>query len=82
MAKLPPALASDLSKSMGMGATAMAPPPEDDKSDPDSMSEMDHCMSDFVDAVTSGDKDAMMSTLKDLFEAFKEEDADQDASES
>jgi hypothetical protein len=80
MPKLPPALASDLSKSIGM------PPPPDNGADDmgddsDSMSEMDHCISDVADAIVSGDKDQIMSSLKDLFEAAKEEDSDQDSSE-
>ena len=75
---LPMALSSIMSKH-GVGAATAAPPSDGDEMDkPEGDSEMDHCVDEVADAVVSGDKDAIVSALKDLIDCLKQDDMEQD----
>jgi hypothetical protein len=67
--------------SISMGKPMGKPPEADDEepSDPsddeaEDKSEMEHCLAEAADAISSGDKAKMVSALRDLIDCVKEED--------
>jgi hypothetical protein len=95
MAKLPMKKAADLAKTMAKhgipGSISMAQPvkmpkdkmPMDDAEEPmdDEKPEMEHCLEECADAYVSGDKEAIVSALRDLVDCIKHEDESQDMGE-
>ena len=92
----PPSLALILGKPMGK-PMSKAPPMEKSSKDPlmnggmeedgekespeEDKSEMESCLSDVAEAVMSKNKDAIVSTLRDLVDCIKQDDEEVDQGE-